>query len=450
MSQPSTGTTGWRAALARRRILLLGGLAVTVSAAALLAIFSIDTPPLSTRHAKKADAAKSSSDISEAAPAFGRDDTAPPAAPAPASTAAENGKPADSAPSSQSTANAAPAKTTAADTTPPSSTPPNTTPANTSLTALPIEEVRKRAEANDLPAMVELGGRLITGTGITKDPAGGAGWMLHAAERGSAQAAFNVGVMYETGFVVERDSTKAAYWYRRASDAGLAVAQNNLALLLRVGKGVPRDGPQAIELLHAAARQGMTAAMFTLGDIYEKGDVAPKDPVAALAWFAITLQFESDTHKDARTALAKAALQRSQALQRFLTPADLQRAGEMGQREIQAIDQTMHPPPPGPIPAPALPPPAPTTPAATDWPAATVDQVRAVQQALFDLKLLQEKPSGAYGPKTRAAIRDFQHRNGLAETGEPTKNLYEALQRATAKQTASPPANAPANPKASP
>jgi TPR repeat protein len=438
MSQPSTGPAGWRAALARPRLLLLGGLAASVGAAALVAVVTIDAPLLSTRQAGKV-----SIGISEGAPAFGRDDAAQPAKPAPAVAATESGKPADAA-------NAAPANTTPAKTPPPGSTPADTATANASLAALPIEEVRKRAEAYDLPAMVEIGGRLITGTGIAKDPAGGAGWMLHAAERGSAQAAFNVGVMYETGFVVERDSTKAAYWYRRASDAGLATAQNNLALLLRVGKGVPRDGAQAVELLHAAARQGMTAAMFTLGDIYEKGDVAPKDPVTALAWFAITLQFESDAHKDERTALAKAAVQRSQALERVLTPADLHRAGEMGQREIQAIDQTMHPPPPGPMPAPALPPPAPSTQAAIDWPAATVDQVRAVQQALFDLKLLQEKPSGAYGPNTRAAIRDFQHRNGLAETGEPTRDLYEALQRATAKQKASPPPRTPTGPKASP
>ena len=72
--------------------------------------------------------------------------------------------------------------------------------------------------------------------------------MLRAAERGSAQAAFNIAVMYERGFVVPRDSTRAAQWYRRAADAGLAVARHNLALLLRDGKGVPRDSVQAIAL----------------------------------------------------------------------------------------------------------------------------------------------------------------------------------------------------------
>ena len=64
------------------------------------------------------------------------------------------------------------------------------------------------------------------------------------------------------------------------------------------------------------------------------------------------------------------------------------------------------------------------------WPDAATDQVRAIQQALVDLKLLRAKPTGTVGPATRAAIRDFQKRNGLEETGEATKELYGALKTA--------------------
>ncbi len=133
---------------------------------------------------------------------------------------------------------------------------------------------------------------------MPKDPQAGAGWLLRAAALGSAPSAFNVGVMYERGFVVERDSSKAAEWYRKAADAGLPTAKHNLALLLRDGKGVARDVKAAIQLLLSAAHQGMAASMFILGDIYEQGDGGTKDPAAALAWFAITGEFERQTNRD--------------------------------------------------------------------------------------------------------------------------------------------------------
>src|SRR5204862_2153155 len=60
----------------------------------------------------------------------------------------------------------------------------------TDLASLTIDEVRSRATANDIAAMEELARRLIQGTGVAKDPQAGAGWLLRAAEAGSAQAAF--------------------------------------------------------------------------------------------------------------------------------------------------------------------------------------------------------------------------------------------------------------------
>jgi TPR repeat protein len=136
--------------------------------------------------------------------------------------------------------------------------------------------VRTRANANEIPAMEEIARRLIQGIGVAKDPQAGAGWLLRAAGAGSAQAAFNVGVMYERGFVVERDSGRAVDWYRKAADGDMPAAKHNLALLLRDGRGAPRDAKRAIELLHSAARQGMAASMFSLGDMYERGDAAPR------------------------------------------------------------------------------------------------------------------------------------------------------------------------------
>src|SRR6478672_2820872 len=60
---------------------------------------------------------------------------------------------------------------------------------------MPIDELRQRAHANEVPAMEELGGRLIAGTGVPRDAPSGVAWFQHAADAGSPTAAFNVGVM---------------------------------------------------------------------------------------------------------------------------------------------------------------------------------------------------------------------------------------------------------------
>jgi peptidoglycan hydrolase-like protein with peptidoglycan-binding domain len=259
---------------------------------------------------------------------------------------------------------------------------------------------------------------------------------LRAAEAGSAQAAFNVGVIYERGFVVERDSSRAVEWYRKAADGNMPAAKHNLALLLRDGKGAPRDAKRAIELLHSAARQGMAASMFSLGDMYERGDAGQKDPAAALAWFAIAAEFERQINRGEDTPLAKTAEQRSQTLQRVLTPVELQRAQQLGQTEFRAIAEALAPPKPirPPVePAPAAIGTAPQPPASDDlpsWPKAPAEQIRAIQEVLADLQLLRDKPDGVLGPMTRNAIRDFQRGAGLRASGEPSKEVYVALRQA--------------------
>ena len=313
--------------------------------------------------------------------------------------------------------------------------------------ALPLEEVRDRANADDVTAMEELARRLVQGIGIAKDQQAAAGWLLRAAQRGSGQSAFNVGVMYERGFVVERDSTKAIEWYRKAADANVPMAKHNLALLLRDGKGAPRNGKEAVELLRSAARLGMAASMFTLGDIYERGDEGLKDPAIALAWFAITAEFERQTNRGGESALAKMASQRVQVLQRILLPGELERAQQFGQAEFKQIVETLHPPKPVPppptdmagLPRPSFPPLPPTAASASEpagWPKASADQIRVIQQALVDLKLLRDKPDGALGPMTRNAIRVFQRSVAMRETGDPTVDVFVALQDAIKAEAA--------------
>jgi peptidoglycan hydrolase-like protein with peptidoglycan-binding domain len=323
-------------------------------------------------------------------------------------------------------------------------------------TALPIDELRQRAHVGELPAMEELGRRLLSGAGLPRDAHSGAGWYRRAADAGSPTAAFTMGVLYERGITVDRDSTKAVDWYRKAVAGNVPAAKHNLALMLRDGKGTPQDGPRAVELLRAAARQGMTASMFTLGDMYERGGAVFKDPAAALAWFAIANEFELQANNGTETPLARNAQARGEALQRVISGTDRERSEKIGRDEFKQIVAALSPKPAPPTeatPPPqtpvALAKPAPTAAAEEPqpaWPTAAVDQIKAIQQALIDLHRLRGKADGAAGPATRTAIRDFEKSAGLPETGQPSRELHAALTKALAKQEpAAPSADWPAN-----
>ena len=66
-------------------------------------------------------------------------------------------------------------------------------------------------------------------------------------------------------------------------------------------------------------------------------------------------------------------------------------------------------------------------------PAKGADQSRAIQQLLVELKLRNAEPTGTVGPLTKRAIRDYQRKAGLKETGEPSQALFEALKTARDK-----------------
>ena len=61
------------------------------------------------------------------------------------------------------------------------------------------------------------------------------------------------------------------------------------------------------------------------------------------------------------------------------------------------------------------------------WPSATVDQVKVIQTLLRDLNFSREAPDGVLGPATRSAIRDYERSLGVAQTGEPSKTLFDSL-----------------------
>jgi TPR repeat protein len=77
----------------------------------------------------------------------------------------------------------------------------------------------------------------------------------------------------------------AAQWFRKAAEKGSAEGQFYLGLLYQEGKGVPQDYEQALVWYRKAAAAGHAEAQYNLGNLYEKGLGTAKDPAEAIKWF---------------------------------------------------------------------------------------------------------------------------------------------------------------------
>ena len=61
------------------------------------------------------------------------------------------------------------------------------------------------------------------------------------AEKGHADAQYELGKMYETGDDIPQDYKQAVYWYTKASDQGHPQAQYRLGYMYKQGQGVEQD-----------------------------------------------------------------------------------------------------------------------------------------------------------------------------------------------------------------
>lgn len=84
------------------------------------------------------------------------------------------------------------------------------------------------------------------------------------AERGNAEATFNLGILYEDGLGVSQDLAQALRYYETAAIGGSFKAQYRLGLLYFVGKKVPLDKVKAKRWLTEAAAEGDTDSIEML------------------------------------------------------------------------------------------------------------------------------------------------------------------------------------------
>ena len=107
------------------------------------------------------------------------------------------------------------------------------------------------------------------------------------AERGDAEAQYNIAVMYERGLGVVKNYKESVKWLRKAVTKGFPKAQSSLGQRYYYGEGVPQDYKEAVKWFRNAAEQGDAIAQSRLGVMYGQGRGVLKDIVMAYMWWII-------------------------------------------------------------------------------------------------------------------------------------------------------------------
>lgn len=187
------------------------------------------------------------------------------------------------------------------------------------------------------------------------------------AERGDARAQFNLGVIHFNAQSVPHDPVKAVQWYRAAADQGYGPAQAGLAFMYETGQGVLQNYIEAYKWLTLAARNGVEASETsgTLAAKMTPGQISAAKQ-AADQWRPLIAEIAPDPRGEGGSQAASAAPTRA--------------------------------------------------------------EVREAQRLLNELGFDLGPADGIAGPRTRAAVRDYQKQNGLPGTGVITVGLIARLQ----------------------
>lgn len=239
------------------------------------------------------------------------------------------------------------------------------------------------------------------------------------ADKGDADAQFNLGQAYKLGRGVPQDLVQAEKWYKKAADQGHLQASDNYGLVLFQSN----RRAEALPYLRASAERGEPRAQYVLGTGHFNGDFVEKDWIKA---YALMTRASAQQLPQATTNLAQ--------MDRFIPLEDRRRAielaGQMEQEEKRvrtaqigglrtaqstgAVKTAQLPPSRPAMPAPApTPAPAPITPGVT-----YADPPKAVPAA----------PVATAAPVRAAVSGDWRVQLGAFSDETKAKNLWNSLE----------------------
>ena len=145
--------------------------------------------------------------------------------------------------------------------------------------------LRVAADNGSAEAKYKLGICYFFGEGVTKNYAEAVKWFRKAADQGDVDAQYMLGVCYSYGEGVAKNPAEAVKWIRKAADQGSADAQYSLGKCYYNGYGVAKNPAEAVKWWRKAADQGIAKAQYNLGLCYYNGYGVSEDHAEAMKWY---------------------------------------------------------------------------------------------------------------------------------------------------------------------
>lgn len=253
------------------------------------------------------------------------------------------------------------------------------------------------------------------------------------AQSGEVDAQFALGYLYEYGEGVTQSYRQAAYWYGKAADAGDIDAAVAMGYLYESGLGVKQNFRRAVEYYSMASDQGDAYAMYYLARMVAEGRGTDRDLVHAYTLFGVVAGSPEIDEETKTLAMEERTRLRSSLTAAQIQEADAAAAGwlnssgpEPTNSGSSANDKSSYADRNNPS-------------YANDPGYEQGDHVRWVQEVLSLLGYDAGAADGTLGPKTAAAIREFQRDIGLPADGQVSDELIAALEDIVDKAAALPP-----------
>lgn len=145
-----------------------------------------------------------------------------------------------------------------------------------------LSAYRKAVDKGSSAAMVELGVMFGTGTGVPKDADQARKLFQRAAEAGNPRGVGNLAALSGG---TPSDPVQARALLEKAAEANSAEAEFQLGLMYAQGSGGSKDDVAARAMFEKAAAQGHTDAMVWAGAFAEIGRGGPEDSSAAKSFY---------------------------------------------------------------------------------------------------------------------------------------------------------------------
>jgi len=158
---------------------------------------------------------------------------------------------------------------------------------------------RKAVDKGSSAAMVELGALLTSGTGVPKDEAQGRQMLQRAAAAGNPRAAVTLA---NTEGGTPSDPVEARALLEKAAATNSAEAQFQLGVMYAEGTGGPPNDAAARAMFDKAAAQGHAQALDWMGAFVLSGRGGPQDTAAAKAYYEKAAALGNE---DAKAALER-------------------------------------------------------------------------------------------------------------------------------------------------